>query len=135
MRTASSPSLISISAIPDSSRSSISFLTLRISMLRIPLKVFRVLVCVLRFAGRLQRQQPGDGAHRKLVAISAQPDDGADRDVRKIGLLTKGLAGVDVAQVDFDEWQPHRGDGVSQRNTGVREGAGIEDQEVRAFTS
>jgi hypothetical protein len=33
------------------------------------------------------------------------------------------------------EWQPHRGDGVSQRNTGVGEGARIQDQKVRAFTS
>ena len=36
MRTDSSPSLISISAMPDSSSSSISFLTLRMSMAGVP---------------------------------------------------------------------------------------------------
>src|SRR5580692_7421872 len=65
MRTASSPSLISISAIPDSSRSSISFLTLRISMPRLlPLKYGVLVARVLRVAGRGARQQPRDRPYR-----------------------------------------------------------------------
>ncbi len=35
----------------------------------------------------------------------------------------------------FDERQSHRGDGVPQRNTRVRERAGIENQEVRRFAA
>src|ERR1700676_2186920 len=71
MRTDSSPSEISSSEIPDSSSSSISFLTLRISI-REPLEESLVLGFGQAGASRLER---------KLVADGPQSENAADRDV------------------------------------------------------
>src|SRR5262245_54157080 len=85
MRTASSPSLISISAIPDSSSSSISFLTLRMSNL-----------FVLGDAC-------GRSLNRQLVSNSPEPDDAAHGDVREIRVVAEFLPRESVGEVQFDE--------------------------------
>src|SRR5579863_5528921 len=72
MRTDSSPSEISSSEIPDSSSSSINFLTLRISI-REPLNS----LC-LGEAG-------AGGFERELIADGPQPEDASGRDVGQIG--------------------------------------------------
>src|SRR5690348_15493576 len=98
MRTASSPSLISISAMPDSSSSSISFLIFRMSMRGgLPRMSW-----IQRESGRT-RQPLERGAHGELVAEGTEPQHAADRDIREIGMPAKGLAGVGVRQMYFDE--------------------------------
>src|SRR5208283_411816 len=67
MRTDSSPSEISSSEIPDSSKSSINFFTLRISIPELPKD------------RRLGGGQPCTGRfERELIADRAEPDDAAD---------------------------------------------------------
>src|ERR1700734_1263994 len=75
MRTDSSPSEISSSEMPDSSSSSISFFTLRMSI-REPLE--ESLVSGTGQAG-------ARGIERELVAFRSQTHDAADRDVGEIG--------------------------------------------------
>src|ERR1700686_4573819 len=97
MRTDSSPSEISSSEMPDSSSSSISFFTLRISF-REPLEESMVLnVC----------QAGACGLERQLVADGTQSENAADRDVGQIRMLSKNLAREHVAQVNFDERHRH----------------------------
>src|SRR5688500_11541787 len=95
MRTASSPSLISISAIPDSSSSSMSFFTLRMSNFGLP--IFETLF----------GQPGGGGLDRELVPEGAQADDAADRDVREIRVMPELLARKRIREVQFDERQLH----------------------------
>src|ERR1700741_4292508 len=98
IRTASSPSLISISAMPDSSSSSISFLIFRMSMPGMPLKRFEETSsgCCELARSRTQRQ---------LVAVGTETGDDADGDVREIGMFPKRLARVHVRQVYLNERQ------------------------------
>src|SRR5438477_12582603 len=126
MRSASSPSLISISAMPDSSSNSISFLIFRMSMPGMPPK---------ESESRKRRTSGGGceplrgGAHGRLVAERAQPGDDPDRTVRQIGMSAKRLAGVRLGQMHFDERYAGAEQRVAQRNAGVREGARVDDHE------
>src|SRR5688572_30486231 len=87
MRTDSSPSLTSSSAIPDCSSNSISVLILRRSM-----------------ASSVSRGELGmRGLQRQAVALGPEADDHAPRDVGEIGVAAKGFAPVGVGQVDLDE--------------------------------
>src|SRR5918999_5730475 len=117
MRTDSSPSLISISAMPDSSSSSMSFLTLRISI------TSPLVLCPLLAGGR---EMVSGSAQRQLVADRAEPGDRAHGDVRKMGVMTEALACVHVAQVHFDERDLHRQQRVAQRNARMRERGRVE---------
>src|SRR6185312_8087754 len=119
MRTDSSPSEISSSEMPDSSSSSISFFTLRISI-REPL-------CEFWFLRVSQAGACGD--ERKLVAQGSQSDDAADRDVGQIRTMSKFLARKQVAQMNFDERYRDPEKGVAQGNAGVGESPRIDDHE------
>src|SRR5882762_4494904 len=131
MRSASSPSLISISAMPDSSSNSISFLIFRMSMPGMPPQ---------RSGNWPKRRTSGagceplrGGAYGRLVTECAQAGDDPDCDVREIGMPAKRLAGVRVGQVHFDEGHTGAEDGVAQRDAGVRERARIDDHERHAL--
>src|SRR5579863_1863468 len=126
MRTASSPSLISISAMPDSSSSSISFLIFRMSMCGWPPKARGG---VLWRAAETLR----GGTDRRLVAEGAEAADHAHGGVREIGVTAKGLARVRVGKVHLDERHPHRQQRIAQRDAGMREGAGIDDEKRHAL--
>src|SRR5690242_7675476 len=108
MRTDSSPSVISISAMPDSSSSSMSFLTLRMSMhvprVRLERDSLSGLVLALRCRRRLLQaaQRRGQG---QLIADGAAARDAAHGDVGEIGMAAEVLAPVGVADVHFDEGQ------------------------------
>src|SRR5438034_9343694 len=129
MRSASSPSLISISAMPDSSSNSISFLIFRMSMPGMPPRNQKA---ETRSSGRGGEPLRG-GAHGRLVTKRAQPGDDPDRDVREIGMPAKRLAGVRVGEVHFDERHTGAEDGVAQRDAGVRERARIDDHECHGL--
>src|SRR5690606_17358245 len=118
MRTASSPSLISISAMPDSSSSSISFFTLRISM-RAPEEGGS------SGRGEGRGEARGGGTQGKFIAQRPETDDLADGDVREIRVAAECLARVHVRQVHFDERQADAEDGIAQGDAGVRECAGV----------
>ena len=77
-----SPSLISISAMPDSSSSSISFLIFRMSMPGLPPRE-SMTVTALAVSGRVGEPLRGS-AHRRFVAVYAEAADYTDRDVREI---------------------------------------------------
>src|SRR5579885_891059 len=137
IRTASSPSLISISAIPESSSSSISFLIFRMSMPgTLPLVMFvleRTVASGRGGRGRLSAdrtagQMPAGGAHGKLVAEGAEARDHPERDVGEIGLAPECLARRRAGQMHLDHRQANREHRIAQRNAGVSEGAGVEDQ-------
>src|ERR1700743_132775 len=72
------------------------------------------------------------GLQRKLVADRSQPIDTADSDVGQIRGMSKCFPCEYVAQVDLDEWHPNRQERVAQRDAGVGEGAGVDDDERRA---
>src|SRR5688572_31767781 len=119
-RTDSSPSLISISARFDSSRRSMSFLILRRSMAG--------LWSMLGRRGQtLQR-----GLEREAVAGRAEAGDHAHGEVAEVTGAAEGLARVGVGQVDFDERQADRGQGIAQRYRGVGEPGGVHQEEVGA---
>src|SRR6516164_2342289 len=127
MRTASSPSLISISAMPDSSSSSISFLIFRMSMPGLPQEKSKT-PTPLVVSGCTGEPRRG-GAHCRFVAERAEAADHTDRDVREIRLPPKRLAGVRVRQMHLDERQPRGQNRVAQRNARVSEGRGVDDEE------
>ncbi len=79
--------------------------------------------------GIIERELEGE-----LVAASAEPADHADRDIAEIGVMAEGLAGKDIGQVNLDEGKSHRRQGVTQRNTRVRERSRIDDREVDSGT-
>src|SRR6185312_5915078 len=89
MRTFSSPSVISISPMPDSWTRSISFFSLRRSM--------------GVSAGRRGAQRPDGGLEGELVAQRSQAHDDAGRQVREVRVMAEGFAGVHVGQVNLDE--------------------------------
>src|SRR5688572_1062791 len=120
MRTFSSPSVISISPMPDSWTRSISFFSLRRS------NSAPSLLAVQHSAqGRFQRQ---------LVSLRSQSADHAAGEVGEIGLLPEGFARVDVGQVDFYERDSGRRQGIAQCDAGVRE-AGRIDEDVCSFVA
>src|SRR5262249_38966752 len=126
IRTASSPSLISISAMPDSSSSSMSFLIFRMSMPGVPPEGSESEQCLR--SGRASQPQRG-GPYRRLIAESAQPADDAHSDVGDIGMAPEGLACVSVGQVHLDEGQAGAKQRIAQRDARMREGARVHDEE------
>src|SRR5256886_11722158 len=120
MRSASSPSLISISAMPDSSSNSISFLIFRMSMPGMPPRNQKAKNAQASGGGG---EPLRGGAHGRLVAERPQPGDDPHRDVRQIGMPAKRLAGVRVGQVYLDERHGGAAQRNAQRNAGVRESA------------
>src|SRR5215469_5928379 len=124
--TASSPSLISISAMPDSSSSSISFLIFRMSMPGMPPSVSRYGPRRSGCAGEPLECRP----QRQLIAERPQAGDYPHGNVREIRVPAKALAGVDVGKVNLDERQGHRQNRIAERDAGMREAAGVEDHEV-----
>src|SRR2546423_9450400 len=106
MRTFSSPSVISISPMPDSCTRSISFFSWR-----------RSTSGLVPGAGDLGRLQAAAcRLQRELVAQGAEARDHADRQVGEIGMAPERLAGMHVGQMDLDEWNAHRCQGVPQCN-------------------
>src|SRR3954470_11428382 len=120
IRTASSPSLISISAIPDSSSSSMSFFTFRMSNVGLP-SCENVLKPGLQPGGR--------GLDGELVSQGAQPHDAAHRDIGEIRVMPEFLARERVREVQLDERQLHAEECIAQRDAGVRQTTRIEDGE------
>src|SRR5688572_24651069 len=118
MRTASSPSLISISEMPDSSSSSISFFTLRMSI-----GVSRENSCSAFGEAR------GDGTQGEFITQRAQAHDLAHGDVGKIRVPAEGFPRMHIGKVDFDERQADAQDGVAQRDAAVGEGSRVQDHE------
>ena len=45
--------------------------------------------------------------------------------------MAKFLARMDVGKVNFDGRNPHSGDGVPQRDTGVSVGGGVDDDDLK----
>lgn len=65
--------------------------------------------------------------------MSTQPDDRAYRLVRKIRVMPEGLPGMDVREVDFNEWDRYAGQSVAQGYARMRESGWIDDDEPDAF--
>src|SRR3972149_5823612 len=107
IRTFSSPSVISSSAIPDASTRSISFFSLRRSMFG-PQRILQ----------------------RKFVALAAQAADHADCEIGKVRAVAEFLARKHVRQMHLDKRNPHRRQRIAHRNTGMRERRGIDDDEI-----
>src|SRR5690606_34623016 len=110
-RMDSSPSQISISESWDSSSSSMSFFTLRMSM---GPSVLSLKAC----DGGVQRQQ---------VTLRAEAADHALGNGGEVGMATKGLPGVDVRQVHLDEGDADRGQGVAHGDAGMAVGRRVDD--------
>lgn len=63
----------------------------------------------------------------EAVAVEAEAGDDALADGRQEGLVTERLAGVDVADVDFDHGGGDGGDGIGDGDRRVGVAAGVED--------
>src|SRR5271166_2166474 len=120
MRTDSSPSEISSSEMPDSSSSSISFFTFRISIRELLEEAV-----VLSFA-----QAQCGGFERQLVAERTQPENASDCDIREIGSVPKLFARENVAEVDLDEWNGNAQQRIPQCNTRMSQSARIDQDEL-----
>ena len=73
----------------------------------------------------------GKARYRKPVAVDAEAADRGEGGLGRKGVVAKTLAGMDVADVDFDGRNLHADDGVVQRDRGVGIGAGIDDDADR----
>src|SRR3954465_8204541 len=121
MRTDSSPSLISISAMPDSSSNSMSFLTLRISM-RCPLVLFLLAgQSGVRSCGRALGEIVTGGAQRQLISNRPQPSDGSNSDIGEVRVMPESFSRMNVTQVHLDERRAYAEERVPKRNAGMRE--------------
>lgn len=65
---------------------------------------------------------------RQVVAFGAKAADHGQGEIREVGLMPKGFASVDVADVDLDKGEGHCSQCVSQGDTGVGEGGGVDDK-------
>src|SRR5687768_5072718 len=115
MRTFSSPSVISSSAMPDCWTRSICVFSLRRSI-RSPLP------------GVLERE-----GERELVAFRSQPAHDPRRELAEIGLLPERFAGVNVGKMDFDERYRHRRQRIAQGDARMGIGGRIDDDEIDPF--
>src|SRR6188508_3234026 len=112
---------------PDSSSSSISFLTLRISI-RVPLGSLLHRLCSISLrsvAGQLVCRR----AQCELVADRPEAGDASDRNVGEIGALPEALARMNVREMHLDERNLHGEQRVPERDARVREPGGVEDDE------
>src|SRR3972149_4784201 len=115
-RTDSSPSWISISAIPDSSSISISFFTLRISILE---------SSVLQlFQDCLQRQP-----------ISFRPETAYNPhgDIREIGMTAEVFTGEDIGDMHLDEGDGDSQECIAQCDACMRQGPWIDDDIIHVI--
>src|SRR6267378_4408849 len=114
IRTFSSPSVISSSAIPDSCTRSISFLSFLKSICGRPL-----------FPGCIGQR----ALQRVLIALRPEPADHPDGLVAEIGMAPEGLACVHVGKMHLDIGNAHRGERIPQRHAGMGKGGWIDDDE------
>src|SRR5438876_1104207 len=105
MRTFSSPSVISISPIPDSWTRSFSF---------------RRSIASLR-STRLLVHGPHCRLQRQFVHDGSEAGDDARGQIREVRMVAERLACVDVGQVYFDERHLHGCQRVAQRDARMRE--------------
>ena len=82
---------------------------------------------------RIALQIGEDGLQGQLVSDGAQADDGALGQVRKVGVVAKGLPLVHVGEVHLDKGDGHSGKGVAQGDAGVGKGGRIDDDPVDAL--
>lgn len=75
---------------------------------------------------------PKRGGQCQRVAERAEAADHADGLVAEIAGVAERLAGVRVGQVHFDEGDRHRRQCVADRDAGMGEGGGIDQDEVGA---
>jgi len=73
---------------------------------------------------------PGRSKQCQLIAVCAKAEQATSCDVTEITLVSKILAGKYVAQVDLDERNFDRQQRVTNGDAGVRESAGIQENEV-----
>ena len=66
----------------------------------------------------------------ELVALGAEPADDPAREVREIAVVTERFARVHVRQVDLDERDGHRRQGIAQGDARVREGGRVDQDEI-----
>src|SRR5574340_360782 len=112
MRTFSSTSVISSSAMPEASTRSMSFFIFLRSMgspvLQIAQRVFQ----------------------RQFVAVCAETGYHADGEVGKVRMVAERLARVDVGKVNFDERNGSGSQGIAQGDAGVGVTRRVDDDEV-----
>src|SRR5690625_51657 len=124
MRTDSSPSLISISSILESSSSSISFLTLRMSIITLWLQSFSVRPAL----GLVQPRHAG--IQSQQVAPGTKAQHHADGDVGKVAEPAEGFTLVHIGEVHFNEGEVGCQQGIPERDAGVRIGSRVEQDQV-----
>src|SRR3569623_355401 len=112
MRTFSSPSVISNSAMPEASTRSMSFFSFLRSMggpvLKVTQRIFQ----------------------RQFVAVRAQTGHHANGEVGEIRVVAEGFARVNIGKMNFDKWNGGRCQCDAQRNAGVCVGRRIDDDEI-----
>src|SRR5512139_2215052 len=114
MRTFSSPSVISSSAMPEASTRSMSFFSFLRSMgspvLEVTQRIFQ----------------------RQFVAVRAQTGYHANGEVGKIRVVAEGSARVNVGKMNFDKRDGGRCQRVAQGNAGMGVSRRIDDDEIHA---
>src|SRR5574340_594564 len=114
MRTFSSPSVISSSAMPEASTRSMSFFSFRRSMggpvLEMTQRIFQ----------------------RQFVSVCAQAGHHANGEVGEIRVVAEGFARVDIGKMNFDKRNGGSRQRVAQGDAGMGVGRRIDDDEVHA---
>ncbi len=70
---------------------------------------------------------PGGGVQGEFIPVCAETKQTAACDVTEIAFMPKILSGKSVAQMNFDERDLNRQQGVAQGNTRVRKGTRIQN--------
>src|SRR5512139_1112401 len=112
IRTFSSPSVISSSAMPEASTRSMSFFSFLRSMgspvLQVAQRVFQ----------------------RQFVTVCAETGHHADGEVGKIRMVTERFARVNVGKMNFDERDGGGRQRIAQGDAGVRVARRVDDDEI-----
>lgn len=76
-------------------------------------------------------EMPQESINAEQVATPSETTDLPDTNASDDGLVTEGLAGMDIGQVDFDDRAFDGCDGVSDGDGRVGICAGVEDDAIR----
>src|SRR5439155_8767736 len=79
---------------------------------------------------RLGLDQAAERFKRELIAVRPEPENAATGGEADIGMMAKGLATENVRQVHLDDRQLGGVERVEDRDRGVGEGTGVQDDPV-----
>jgi hypothetical protein len=73
---------------------------------------------------------PQSVLQRELVALCPKTADDASRQIGKIRFPAERFPRKNIGKMNFNEWQPNSGEGITQSDAGMSVSCGIDNNEV-----